>query len=349
MPPPPPRPVTVAVAATRDVARYLDEIGNCAAFESVTIQPQISGPIAQVHFEDGAQVKKGDLLFTIDPRPYDATLARAQATLQQDRAKADYAEAQFRRNRELKRTKVIASQELESTQSDAEAAQAQVLADQAAVQAAQIDLDYCFIRSPIDGRASKRAVDVGNVVSPGTSLLLIQRQDPIYVNFTVPEGELPKVRKFIEAGTLRVEARFPDDPEKSRVGRFDFLDSGVQESSGTVRMRAVLDNDDRLFWPGQFVEVRVLLETLENAVLLPAECFQIGSQGAFVFVVKEDSTVEMRPVRAGQRHGDETVIESGLRAGEKVVKTGQLAIAPGAKVAVVEEEPPPAMANEKGS
>ena len=333
LPPRPPRAVAVATASTRDVPFYLDQIGACAAFETVTIQPQVSGILVEVHVKDGAEVKQGAPLFSIDPRPYQAALEKALATLEQDRAKAVFSDAQLARNQELRTTKVVAPQEFDNAQSTALAAKATVQADEAAVDAARINREFCDIRSPIDGRAGKRLVDVGNVVAPGTTrLLVIQRQDPIYVEFTVPEASLPQVRRFKEAGTLKVSASFADDPAKSREGEFDFLDSGVQQDSGTVRMRAILDNKDRLFWPGQFVNVRLLLDTLKQAVLVPNEVLQVGQKGPFVFVVKADSTVEMRPVKPGQRQGEDLVISEGLKPGETVVVTGQIGLAPGAKI-----------------
>ena len=336
-PPKPVRPVTAATAESRDVPVYLEEIGNCSAFETVVIQPQVSGPIIGIHFTDGMEVKKDDLLFTIDPRPYQAALDRARATLEQDRAKAANAKSQLQRNQELQRTKVIAAQEYDNAQSAAQSEAATVQADEAAVAQAQINLDYCTIRSPIQGRASRRLFDLGNVVTPSNRLLLIQRQDPIYVDFTVPEAALPRVRSYREAQTLKVEASFADDPQKRRTGEFDFIDSGVDAATGTVRMRAILTNEDRLFWPGQFVNVRLLLDTLKGTVLIPNEAVQVGSAGPFVFVIKADNTVELRPVKTGQPQGDSTAIASGLKAGEVVVVTGQLALAPGTQVQVVPE------------
>ncbi|MDP9290933.1 MAG: efflux RND transporter periplasmic adaptor subunit [Verrucomicrobiota bacterium] len=333
-PPPPVRPVAVAQAAARDVPIYLDEIGTCVPFQSVTVQPQVSGPIAEIHFTDGGEVKKGDLLFTIDQRPFRAALDKATATLASDRAKASYNDKQLARSKELVQTKVIAAQDVDAASSNAVASDAGTQASEAGVEAAQIALDYCTIRSPIDGRAGKRLVDVGNVVSPTTQLLLIQRQDPIYVEFTIPESALPRVRKFIADGKLKIQASFADDATKLRVGDFDFLDSGVQLGAGTVRMRGVFKNEDRLFWPGQFVNVRILLDTITGAVLVPNEAVQIGSSGHFVFVVKADNTVEQRPIVLGQRQGDDVVITDGIKAGETVVVTGQVALAPGAHVAV---------------
>lgn len=334
VPPRPVRPVTVAIAQTRDVPLYLEEIGNCSAFETVMIQPQVSGPVTEIHFEDGAEIKKGDLLFTIDPRPYQATLDRAKATLEANRIRAANDVVQQRRSEELRRTQAIPAQELENVTTTAKASQVQVQADEAAVETARINLEYCTIRSPIDGRASKRMVDIGNVVSPSTQMLLIQRQDPIYVDFTTTERQLPAVRAHMAAGTAQVEAIFVDDSQKRRTGELNFLDSGIQSSTGTVRLRGLLENKDRLFWPGQFVNVRLLLDTLEGAVLVPSEALQIGQTGPFVFVVKADSTVELRPVKPGQRQGDDVVISEGLKSGETVVVTGQLALAPGTPVAV---------------
>jgi len=333
--PKPARSVSVATATVKDVPVYLDEIGNCTAYEAVMVQPQVTGSLISIHFKDGADVNKGDLLFSIDPRSYQAALAKAKATLEQDRAKAAYDQLQVKRYEELSKTKVIAPQEFDSLRSTAQASQAALLADEALVNAAQIDLDYCEIRSPINGRASKRKVDIGNIVSANTTqLLLIQRQDPVYVDFTVPEGALADVRKFRDKGTLKVEASFADDPAKRREGTFDFLDSGVQQSSGTVWVRALLENKDRLFWPGQFVNVRLLLDTIKNAVLIPNEALQVGQTGPFVFVVKGDSTVELRKVKPGQRQEEAVTVTEGLKPGETVVVTGQLSLAPGARVQI---------------
>ena len=337
----PMRPVTAAIAASRDVPIYLDEIGTCTAYESVTIKPQVSGPITAIQFSDGAEVSKGDLLFTIDPRPYQAALGKARATLEQDRAKAVYDQSQLLRNEELRRNKVTAPQDLDSARSLAQSSQAAVMADEAAVETAQINLDYCFIKSPIEGRTSKRMVDLGNVVTVNaTLLLLIQRQDPIYADFTIEESALPRVRRFIDAGTLKVQASFADDPSKSRMGDFNFIDNGVQSESGTVRMRAVFENKDRFFWPGQFVNIRILLDTIKDAVLVPNEALQIGNNGPFVFIVKPDATVELRLVKPGQRQGDDVVIAEGVKQGEQVVVTGQLALAPGTHVKVTQAAQP---------
>jgi len=338
----PERPVHVAQAIVRDVPIYREEIGHCVASETVTVQPQVAGAIVAIHFEDGAEVKKGDRLFSIDPRPYHAALAKAKATLAQNKAKAVDARSQATRREELSKKNVIPQQEYESFLYAAEAAEATVQADEAAVLAAQIDLERCEILSPIDGRTSKRMSDVGNVVTPNaTPLLLIQRQDPMYVDFTVVEKDLPEIRKFWEKGTLKAEVSFADDPSKRREAVFSFLDSGVQQSSGRIWARARLENADRLFWPGQFVQVRLLLDTIEDAVLVPAEAVQVGQAGPFVFVVKDDKTVELRKVKPGQKQDGFLVIEEGLASGETVVVTGQISLSPGASVKIVPREDSP--------
>lgn len=343
-PPPQPKPVTVAKAEKRDVPFYLDEIGNCTAYETVVIQPQVSGPVTEIHFTDGQEVKQGDLLFVIDRRPYKAALDKAKAMLAQDQAKLENARAQYNRTEELSKTKVVSSADLDTARANMDAASGTVQADQAAVDQAQINFDYCSIYAPVNGRASKRMVDAWNVVNANTTqLLLIQRQDPIYAEFTIPEQALPQVRKFIAAGTLTVEASFPDDPSKKRAGKFDFLDSGVQQASGTVRLRAVLENSDRMFWPGQFVNIRILLDEIKGAVLVPGEALQVGANGPFVFVVSKDNVVEMRPVKPGQRQEDMVVITNegakpgeGIQPGDTVVITGQMSLSPGAKVNIVD-------------
>jgi membrane fusion protein, multidrug efflux system len=333
---PPPRPVTAARAVTQDVPFYFDEIGNCTAVEAVNIQSQVAGQITEIHFTDGADVKQGDLLFTIDPRPYKAALDKARATLAQDQAKLAYQKAQVARAEELQMKRVMATQDLDQARATRDEQLAVVQSDQASIETAQLNLDYCSIRSPIDGRLGKRLVDRGNIVAyPGGPVLLsITRQNPTYLDFTIAEAKLPIVREYLKRGALRVEASFGSERANLRVGEFSFFDNTVQPGNGTVRLRAVVPNDDRLFWPGQFVSVRLILDTLKNAVLVPSQAVQVGQIGNFVFIIKPDYSVELRPVKAGQKQGDQVVISEGLQAGETVVVTGQLFLAPGAKVTV---------------
>ena len=334
----PPAPVSVAAAVTQDAAVYLDEVGKCVAREVVSVQPQVSGRITAIHFADGADVKVGDPLFTIDPRPYRAQLDAALATLAQARAALDLAKIQFVRAGNLRQTKAIAQQDYDTRKNAVDVSQAQVEQGQAAVETARLNLDYTSIRSPINGRAGHRLVDLGNVVTANSgSLLMIQRLDPIYADFTVAENDLTTVQRHLAAGTLRVEVRLPDEPDRPVVGQLTFLDNAVQDATGTVMLRATVANSERRLWPGRFVKVRLVLSTVAGAVLVPAAAPQMSAKGPFVYVVKDDSTAELRPVRLGQRQGELVVVAEGLRAGERVVINGQLGVTPGGKVRI--EEP----------
>ena len=318
---PPLRPATVAKVVTKDVPLYLDEIGTCAAYETVQVQAQVSGVIIGRHFQEGSEVKKGDLLFTIDPRPFQAVLdqAKAQAALDQ---------VTLKRQEDLRARKVISQQDYDTAVANAQKSQA-------ATEAAQVNLDWCYIKSPINGRIGLRNVDVGNLVGPTTgSLVTIQGLDPIYTDFTVAQNDLPLVRKYLGGSNLKVQTYLADGSITPRLGDLYFIDKAVQPGSGTVKVRGVTPNPDRGLWPSEFVLVRFILDTLKDATLVPTQAVQISQAGPFVFVVKSDDTVELRPVTPGQRQeGDLTVIENGVKPDETVVVTGQLALAPGAKIA----------------
>ena len=329
----PPAPVTVAAAVARDVPVYLDEVGKCVAREVVSIQPQLSGRITQLHFKDGADVKKGDLLFTIDPRPFEAQLHAAQADLARASAALNLAKSQWTRAETLIATKAISQEEYDTRKNSVELTEAQVRQASAAAETARLNLEYCSIRSPIDGRAGHRLVDVGNVVTANTTTLLtIERLDPIYADFTVAQNDLTVVQKNMKQGDLKVEVRLPDEPDKPVFGALTFIDNAVADATGTVTLRATVGNGDHRLWPGRFVRVRLLLSTIPGAVLVPAVAPQLSGKGPFVYVVKTDSTAEMRPVKTGQRQGDFLVIEEGIKPGEKVVVSGQLGVTPGGKV-----------------
>ena len=336
----PPSPVVVAPALERDVAVYVEEIGRATAREVVSIQAQVSGPITNIHFTDGADVKRGDLLFTIDPRPFQAALDSADANLEQNRAALDLAKIEFARVEKLIQGMAISRQDYDARRNAVAVAQAQVKASLASVATARLNLEHCFIRSPIDGRAGQRQVDLGNLVvaggaASGTQLLVVQRLDPIYADFTIPEKELASVQRSMAGAALRVEVRLPDDKDAgARQGDLTFLDNAVQNGTGTVRLRATLPNADRHFWPGRFVKVRLVLGTERGAVLVPATAPQVSAKGPFVYVVKPDSTAELRPVSLGQRQGDLVALARGVKPGEQVVTAGQLAVTPGGKVRV---------------
>lgn len=328
--------VTVVKATAQDVPKYLDEIGRNAAFEAVTVTPQVGGRITERHFQDGENLSKGQLLFVIDPRPFQAQVDAAEATLAQAKAALDLANIQFARDQEVIGTRAISKQDWDTKKNTVDVDQAQVEAAQAALETAKLNLEYCYIHSPIDGRAGARLVDVGNVVmANSTSLLSIQRINPIYATFTITESDLPDVQKQMAEGTLKAGVRLPTDPENSaRIGRVEFLDNSVQSGSGTVNLRATLSNPDHHFWPGQFVDVKLLLATEKGAVLIPNQAAQISQKGPFVYVVKADSTAELRPIVLGQRQGDQVVVTKGVAPNESVVVTGQLLVRPGGRVRV---------------
>jgi membrane fusion protein, multidrug efflux system len=346
----PPPLVTAVRATSQDVPRYLDEIGRNAAFEAVTITPQVSGRIVERHFQDGENLKRGQLLFVIDPRPYKAQVDSAQASLAQAKAALDLAKIQFVRDQEVIGQKAISQQDYDTKKNAVDVDQAQVEAAQAALETAKINLEYCYIHSPIDGRAGARLVDVGNVVQPNTtSLLSIQRLDPIYANFTITEGDLPAVQRQMSGGTLKAAVRLPSDPENTaRSGRVEFLDNSVQNGSGTVNLRATMTNSDHHFWPGQFVDVKLVLSTERGAVLIPNQAAQISQRGPFVYVVKSDDTAELRPVKLGQRQGDQVVVADGVAANERIVVAGQMLVRPGGKVRVDGSSTPAPTSNASG-
>ena len=381
----PPAPVSVAAAIAEDVPTYLDAIGKTVAREVVYIQPQVSGRITRIHFTDGANVRKNELLFTIDTRPFEANLKQIQANLAKDQAlkkqaeanltreiaKAKWGLAQVNRYRDLVEQGVVAREQYESLRADYDSLNANVGAaraavhsaeealkvDMAAVESAKVQLSYCYIRSPIDGRAGQRLVDIGNVVNPGgssgsssdassgnsNSMLVIERLDPIYADFTISQNNLAEVQRQMREGRLKAEVRLPDTPGDPVVGELTFLDNVVQDTTGTVNLRATVPNSGHRFWPGRFVNIRLVLSTIQEAVLVPVTAPQQSANGSFVYVVKQDSTAEQRPVSLGQRQGDLIVVQTGVAAGESVVINGQLGVTPGARSASSSHrvEPPP--------
>jgi len=347
----PPPLVSVAKAQAQDVPVYLDEIGKSYAFESVTVTPQVGGRITERQFQDGADLAKGQLLFVIDPRPYQAQLDSAKGALAQAKAALELAKVEFARSSELFNSKVTAKQDYDTKRSTVEADQAQVESAEGALETAQLNLEYCYIHSPIEGRAGARLVDVGNVVqSNTTALLLIQRLDPIYADFTITERDLPNVQKEMTRGTLKTFVRLPSDPdEHARGGKLTFLDNTVQNGTGTVVLRATISNPDHHFWPGQFVNVRLVLATQKGAVLIPNQATQISQNGPFVYVVKPDNTADLRLVTLGQRQGHNIVVSQGVAPGENVIVAGQMTVAPNGKVRVDAGDASPAAGTQPGA
>jgi membrane fusion protein, multidrug efflux system len=346
---PPPPLVTVVRADSRNVPVYLDEIGRNAASESVIVTPQVGGRIVERHFQDGENLKKGALLFVVDPRPFQYQLDSSRAALAQQKAALDLAKIQLERDAAVVETRAISRQDYDIKKNAVDVGEAQVQAAQAAVENAQLNLEYCSIHSPLDGRAGARLVDVGNVVQANTTALLsIQHIDPIYTNFTITERDLPEVQKKLSHG-LKALVRVPSDTEtEGRAAKVEFLDNAVQNSTGTVNLRATVSNPGHRLWPGQFVNVRLVLDTQKGAVLIPSQATQISQKGPYVYVVKPDATVELRQLVLGQRQGENVVVLQGVAAGEQVVTAGQMTLRPGGKVRIDTGEPSPSAAFRPG-
>ncbi len=330
-----PIPVTVSTVIQKTVPVQLRAIGNVQAYSTVTIKSKVGGELVRVHFTEGQDVKKGDLIFTIDPRPYEATLKQAEANLERDLVQAKNAKEDARRYESLIQKGVVARQQYEKFRTDADALEATVLADRAAVENAKIQLGYCSIRSPIDGRTGSLIVQQGNIIkAEDISLVVINQIIPINVTFSVPEQFLPEIKKYMASGKLLVEALIPMNEERPEKGIITFIDNAVDSHTGTIRLKGTFANPEKKLWPGQFVNVVLTLTTEPNAIVVPSQAIQTGQQGQYVFVVKQDLTVESKPVVAGRSVNNETVVQKGLHADEKVVTDGQLRLYPGAKVEI---------------
>ncbi len=344
-PPTPPRPVQVAKAFTKDVPVYLENFGNLVSPNDVDIVSQVAGKIAAVHFSEGDEVKEGDLLFSIDPREYQASLDRARAALAGAEADLKLKKQTLERNRPLLAKKLISQQEFDTLQTEVEAAEAEVKLDRAAVDQAEIDLGYCSIVAPVAGVTGKRMVDPGNVVVANTGAVLvnIKSLDPLYLDFSLPEDDLSRVRKYMGQGTLRIEVSPTGDPDGPYPGDLKLIDNNIDDSTGTIALRASIPNPERKLWPGQYATVQLVLYTAKDAILVPTTAVQLGQKGMYLFVIKDDSTADLRDdIEVGLGEGDNLVIEKGVKAGEKVVTTGQLGLSPGAKVQIQDGDGKPA-------
>ncbi len=331
----PPPPVIVGLTTKKTVPVELRAIGNVQAFSTVMVKSKVGGELVRAHFIEGQDVKKGDLLFTIDPRPYEAAFKEAEANLQRDLARARNAAEDARRYESLIQRKVVSAQQYEKIRSDADALDATVVADRAAAENAKIQLDYCSIRSPIDGRTGSLSVKQGNIIkADDITLVVIHQIIPIDVSFSVPEQFLPEIQKQMASKKLRVEASFPQSDERPEKGTVTFVDNAVDTSTGMIRLKGTFANHQRKLWPGQFVNLVVTLTEEPNVIVVPSQAIQTGQEGQYVFVVKPDLTVESRQVVAGRTVNGETVIQKGLQADERVVTDGQLRLYPGAKVEI---------------
>src|SRR5215831_5386479 len=329
----PPKNVLVTRVQTMDVPVQLHEFGRIASPETVNIQPQVSGRVTEVHFVDGQEVKKGDLLFVIDPRPFQADLEQSQGQLKSDQAQLVMNQRDLQRDEQIGQQRFVSAQQIDHDRAQVENFQGAVAKDQAAIDLAKLNLEYSSVRSPLDGRTGRRLVDPGNYVSTGGSVLVnIQRLDPIYIDFTVSENELERLRENMAHGRLSVEVTTPAKPDVIKEGTLSFLDNAVSAQAGTVMLRATSPNADRYLWPGQYVNVSLTLQVLKGALIVPNPTVQVGGKGDYLFGVKSDNTVEQRLVKQGTRYREMVVIAEGAGANDTVVVEGQLALGNGMRV-----------------
>jgi multidrug efflux system membrane fusion protein len=336
-------PVLVAKAIATNVPVQIDPppVGHVTPVSTVTIHSQIGGIISAVHFKEGDEVKSNALLFTIDPRPSQAALDQARANLERDTGQLEYQKANYGRDQKLLAAKIISQDQLDTDTASRDAAIGTVAADRASITNALLNLEFCGIRAPFDGVTGSLQLHEGDVVkAPDDTLLTINQIHPIYVEFAVPEQFLPEIQKQMRGKTLAVRATFENMDGPPPQGKLTFVDNAVDMTTGTILLKATFSNENNSLWPGQFVNVTLTLSELTNAVVVPSQAVQVGQNGQFIYVVKPDSTntasqiVENRPVKTGIAFGNETVVQSGLKAGETVVTDGQLRLAPKMKVTV---------------
>jgi multidrug efflux system membrane fusion protein len=327
-------PVAVTAAVQQSVPVKLQAIGNVEAFSTVALKARVDGQIIAVNFTEGQEVSKGEVLFRIDPRPYQAALRQAEANALRDAAARNQARSQERRYQELLEKNFVSKEAYAQIATNAQVAEANAKASQAALENAQLNLAYCTIASPIDGYTGKVLLQVGNLVKANdvNPLVVINQVRPVYVSFAVPEQQLPTVRKYMASGPLAVEATAGADAVLAQ-GSLIFVDNAVDPSTGTIRMRAQFDNRDASLWPGQFVSISVRLFDQTDAILIPSRAVQTGSEGSYVYVVKTDMTVELRKVTVERGEGERAVVK-GLAGGERVVTRGALRLAPGARIEI---------------
>lgn len=332
--PPPAVPVVVARVEIKDVPLSIRSIGNVQAYQTVSIKSQLNAQIMAVHFKQGDDVNQGQLLFELDPRQPEADLRRAQNNLLRDEAQARNNRAEAERYKKLLQEGVVAQQQYDQFMTTAQAAEAGVAADRDAVESAKVQLQYTKIYSPISGRTGDLMIDKGNIVKANDvpSLVTINEITPIYVNFAVPEQQLADIKKFSNAGSLHVQAIISSQPDQPISGKLSFIDNAVDPTTGTIKLKGTFENKDRRLWPGQFVDVVLTLTTQPNSIVVPSQAVQTGQQGQYVYVVLPDMTTDLRNVTVQRTVGSQSIIASGLKAGEQVVTDGQLRLSKGTRV-----------------
>ena len=334
--PQPAIPVTIAAAERRDVPIYLTGLGTVQAFNTVTVKTRVDGELTKVAFTEGQDVKAGDLLAQIDPRPFQATLDQAAAKKVQDEANLANAKLDLQRFSDLATRNFAPKQQVDTQRATVAQLEAQIRGDQAAIEAAQTQLDYTTITSPLTGRTGIRLVDQGNIVhaTDMTGLVVVTQLQPISVVFTLPESELASVQSALKSGPVRIFAMDHDNDRQLAEGTIAVLDNQISQTTGTMRIKGTFPNKDGALWPGEYLNIRLLARTAPNVVTVPSNVLQRGQNGYYAYVVKPDRTVETRPLKVGQVSDGVAIVDDGVAAGEQVVTAGQYRLQPGARVAV---------------
>jgi membrane fusion protein, multidrug efflux system len=341
----PPAPVVVSTVEQRNVPVQITAIGNVEAYQTVQIRSQVNGQIETIHFKEGQDVRQGQLLYSLDKRPFQAALEQAQGNLKRDEAQAANAKSQAARYTDLENQGVISHEQADLQRTQASSNSAAAYADQAAVDAAKVQLQYTDIHAPIDARAGALMMNVGNLVKANDTPFLVQLNQiaPIYVTFTIPEARLSEVRQFVAAKRLKVIAYPKGQNSNNAEGLLTFIDNGVDPQTATIKLKATFQNKDRRLWPGEFVNVVLNLSTLNNAITVPTKAVQSGQQGDYVYVVSKDGTATPHQVTTVGTYQNLTIVKSGLNPGDTVIVDGQLRVAPNGKVVVQSSLPPNAV------
>ncbi|MFH1877935.1 MAG: efflux RND transporter periplasmic adaptor subunit [Candidatus Omnitrophota bacterium] len=335
----PPRPVKTDTVTTKNVPVYLDSFGMLVPVNNVDIKSQVTGKVQEVNFEEGNEVSAGDLLFTIDPSQYNAELEKAEAALSKDLVDLKLKKDTLERNKQLFEKNLISQQDYEKYKTDVAVAEAKAQLDQANIDLAKINVEYCYIKAPVNGLTGKRQVDKGNIVSANTgpTLVNIKTVDTLYIDFTLPERNLPKVREAM-VKELQVQINAEGDDRGPYSGELLLLDNTVDDSTGTFSLRAIIHNDKRFLWPGQFVRVRLILGIMEGAIIVPEMAVQLGQKGYYAFVVTDEGKADLRQLTAGEKYDGNVVIEKGVKPGEKIVTVGQMGLSPGVSVVDISDK-----------
>jgi multidrug efflux system membrane fusion protein len=335
--------VIVASVDLRDIPVQISAIGNVEAYQTVQIRSQVNGQIQKIFFKEGEDVRQGQPLFQLDKRPFQADLEKAIGQMKHDQAQAENSRMQAERYSGLEKEGIVSHEQADQLRAQAKADGSAVEADKAAVDAARVQLQYTDIVAPIEARTGVLMINLGNLVKANDTpyLLQLNQVTPIYVTFSVPEANLDRVRPHFSSGQLQVLAYPKGEPDRPAEGRLTFIDNGVDTTTGMFKLKGTFQNKDRRLWPGEFVDVRLVLSMQKNAVVVPTKAIQNGQQGEYVYVVRSDSTAESRPVKTAGVYQNWTLIADGLKTGEQVIVSGQLRVAPNAKVTVQSTLPLP--------